>query len=214
MNPLPGNARKKPRLSREQQKAARMQDLLEAARVMFREKGYDAVTIDQVAEYAGCSRMPVYTLFGDRQNLFFELWRSATADLEQSLFRHFVPGTPLRRNLKQLAELLADSFTSAKPADDSERLFFVVQTISLSRPDIAEKASNLARQVIKDVARCIEQSSLARDEKLRSDAETVASHLVAYINGMATVQFQTHARYVKAGDLVPIVNSMAFKDPS
>lgn len=212
MNSAPGNARRKPRLSREQQKAARMQDLLAAARVMFREKGYDAVTIDQVAEYAGCSRMPVYTLFGDRQNLFFELWRSATADLEQSLFTHFVPGTPLRRNLKQLAELLADSFDSEKPVNDSERLFFVVQTISLSRPDIAEKLSDLARKVIKDVALRIEQSSLARGEKLRSDAETVASHLVSYINGMATVQFQTHARFVKAKDLISVFNQMVFKD--
>lgn len=212
MNPAASNARRKPRLSREQQKAARMQDLLAAARVMFRENGYDAVTIDQVAEYAGCSRMPVYTLFGDRQNLFFELWRSATADLEQGLFKHFVPGTPLRRNLKQLAELLAESFGSEKPVDDSERLFFVVQTIALSRPDIAEKLSDLSRKIIKDVAQCIEQSSLARGEKLRSDAETVASHLVAYINGMATVQFQTHARFAKAKDLIPIFNAMVFKD--
>jgi AcrR family transcriptional regulator len=212
MNSATGSARRKPRLSREQQKAARMQDLLAAARVMFREKGYDAVTIDQVAEYAGCSRMPVYTLFGDRQNLFFELWRSATADLEQSLFTHFVPGTPLRRNLKQLAELLADSFDSEKPVNDSERLFFVVQTISLSRPDIAEKLSDLARKVIKDVAQRIEQSSLARGEKLRSDAETVASHLVSYINGMATVQYQTQAHFAKAKDLISIFNGMVFKD--
>lgn len=212
MNQPVDNARKKPRLSREQQKAARVQDLLVAARVMFREKGYDAVTIDQVAEYAGCSRMPVYTIFGDRQNLFFELWRSATADLEQSLFKHFVPGTSLRRNLKQLSELLAESFNTEKPVDDSERLFFVVQTISLSRPDIAEKVSDLARKVIKDVAKCIEQSSLARGEKLRSDAQTVASHLVSYINGMATVQFQTHARFVKAKDLIPILDGMVFKD--
>ncbi|MES2490403.1 MAG: TetR/AcrR family transcriptional regulator [Pseudomonadota bacterium] len=212
MNRPVANTRKKPRLSREQQKAARMQDLLAAASVMFREKGYDAVTIDQVAEYAGCSRMPVYTLFGDRQNLFFELWRSVTADLEQGLFKHFVPGTSLRRNLKQLAELLSDSFDSEKPAYDSERLFFVMQTISLSRPDIAEKLSDLTRKIIKDVARCIEQSSLARGEKLRSDADTVASHLLAYINGMATAQFQTKTRFAKAKDLIPIFNAMVFKD--
>jgi AcrR family transcriptional regulator len=212
MNQLPVVARKKARLSREQQKAARVQDLLVAARVMFREKGYEAVTIDQVADYAGCSRTPVYTLFGDRQNLFFELWRSATADLEQSLFKHFVPGSSLRSNIRKLAELLAGSLGSAAPADDPERLFFVVQTISLSRPDIAEKVSTLARKVIKDVAQFIGQVSLAPGERLRSDAETVASHLVAYINGLAAVQFQTHGRFVKAKDLIPIFNGIVFKD--
>ena len=212
MSQLPDIARKKARLSREQQKAARLQDLLGAARILFREKGYEAVSIDQVAEYAGCSRMPVYTLFGDRHNLVFELWRSTTADLEQTLFKHFVPGAPLRSNLKQLAELLADSLSSEKPVDDSERLFFVVQTIAQSRPDIAEKISDLARKVIKDVAQFIGQSSLARGESLRSDAETVASHLISYINGLAIVQFQTHSRRVKAKDLIPIFNSIVFKE--
>ncbi|MDP9139685.1 MAG: TetR/AcrR family transcriptional regulator [Pseudomonadota bacterium] len=212
MSQLPDRARKKPRLSREQQKAARLQDLLGAARTLFREKGYEAVSIDQVAEYAGCSRMPVYTLFGDRHNLVFELWRSTTADVEQSLFKHFVAGTSLRTNLKQLAELLSDSLNSEKVANDSERLFFVVQTISQSRPDIAEKVSTLARSVIQDVAKFIERCSLTRNERLRSDAETVASHLVAYINGLATVQFQTHSRNIKAKDLIPIFNAIVFKD--
>ena len=212
MSQLPHRARKRKRLSREQQKAARSHELLQAARVLFREKGYEAVSIDQVAQYAGCSRMPVYTLFGDRHNLVFELWRSTTAEVEQSLFKHFVPGSPLRSNVKRLAELLADSLSSEKPAGDSERLFFVVQTIAQSRPEIAEKVSELARTVIKEVAQIIEQCSMARGEVLRSNSEVVASHLVAYINGLAAVQFQTRSRNVRTKELIPIFNSIVFKD--
>jgi AcrR family transcriptional regulator len=203
--------KRKPRLSREEKRVERLQDLLGAARVLFREKGYEAVSIDQVAARAGCSRMPVYTLFGDRHNLVFELWRSTVADLELGLVRHFVPGSSLRKNLSVLASLLADSFDAAAPARDSERLFFVVQTISQSRPDIAQKVARLARQVIKDVARFIEHSSLARGEALRAAPETVALHLVAYINGLASVQFQTRSRDVKAADLVPVLNGIVFR---
>src|ERR1043165_3499534 len=94
---------KRQRLSREEQKAERTQQLLDAARVMFMQKGYEAVTIDHVAEHAGYSRMPVYTLFGDKQNLFFELWRTATGELTTALIGRFRPGTPLRGNLKELA---------------------------------------------------------------------------------------------------------------
>ena len=72
---------RKPRRTREEQKADRSKELLAAAWVMFCDKGYEAVTIDDVAEHAGYSRMPIYSLFGDKQNLFFELQRSKTTEL-------------------------------------------------------------------------------------------------------------------------------------
>src|ERR1043165_2496937 len=163
---------KRQRLSREEQKAERTQQLLEAARVMFMEKGYEAVTIDHVAEHAGYSRMPVYTLFGDKQNLFFELWRNATAELTRGLVGHFKPGTPLRKNLKQLADILAGSMAQPNP-NYGERLFFVVQTIALSHPEIAGKLEKLAQQVVADVATFVRQSSLEKGETLRGDPESV-----------------------------------------
>jgi len=202
---------KKKRLSREEQKAERTQQLLDAARVMFMEKGYEAVTIDHVAAHAGYSRMPVYTLFGDKQNLFFELWRQATAELTHALVGHFQPGTPLRRNLKQLADALAQSMETPSP-NYGERLFFVVQTIALGHPEIAAKLEKLARGVVADVAKFVRQSSLGKGEQLRGDPETIAAHLVAHINGMATVQFQTHRRYVLSKDLFPIFCTIVFRD--
>lgn len=203
---------KRQRLSREEGKAQRTQQLLEAARVMFMEKGYEAVTIDHVAEHAGYSRMPVYTLFGDKQNLFFELWRSATAQLTQGLVGHFKPGTPLRRNLKQLSDLLATSMANPSADYFGERLFFVVQTIALSHPEVAAKLEKLAKGVVLDVAQAVRVSSLDKGESLRGDPETIASYLVAQINGMANVQFQTHGHYVKAKDLFPIFCAIVFKD--
>ncbi len=204
-------SRPKKRLSREEQKIERTQQLLDAARVMFMEKGYEAVTIDHVAEYAGYSRMPVYTLFGDKQNLFFELWRNATAELTEQLVGHFKPGTSLRKNLKQLAEMLAAS--SANPGPNyGERLFFVVQTIALGHPEISGKLEKLAQKVVHDVAQFVRNGALEKGETLRSDPETIAAHLVAHINGMATVQFQTHGRYSSARELVPIFNAIVFKD--
>jgi hypothetical protein len=98
------------------------------------------------------------------------------------------------------------------PDDYGERLFFVVQTIALSHPAIAAKLEKLAQKVVLDVAQFVRQSSLEKGDVLRSDAETVAAHLVAHINGMANVQFQTHGRYVKAKDLAPIFFAIAFKD--
>src|SRR5262245_38788860 len=127
----------RPRLTREQQKTARTQQLLEAAWALFCERGYEALTIDHVAEHAGYSRMPIYSLFGDKQNLFFELWRSAVGQLTVQLVGGLENGTPLRRNLEKLARIVAASSAGNQPRH-GESLFFVVQTIALSRPDIAK----------------------------------------------------------------------------
>ncbi|MES0875257.1 TetR/AcrR family transcriptional regulator [Sinimarinibacterium thermocellulolyticum] len=203
---------RKTRLSREEQKAARGQALLAAAWEAFLEKGYEAVTIDEVAERAGYSRMPVYSLFGDKQTLFFELWRSTVTQLEGMLFAAIKPGVPLTRNLRLLAEAIASSGAQDPAANPGERLFFVVQTIALSRPDIAERLEALARKVVDDVAEIVRNSTLAEHERLRAAPEVIAAHLVAQINGLATVQFQTRRRYARSRELTAIFTAIALKD--
>ncbi len=203
---------RKTRLSREEQKAARSQALLTAAWEAFCDKGYEAVTIDEVAERAGYSRMPVYSLFGDKQTLFFELWRSTVGELERRLFASIRPGAPLTRNLRQLAEAVANSSERDPAANPGERLFFVVQTIALSRPDIAGQLETLARKVVDDVAGIVRRSALAEGERLRAAPEVIAAHLVAQINGLATVQFQTRTRYASSRELTAIFKAIALKD--
>lgn len=202
---------RKPRMSREAQKAERSQALLIAAWEVFCEKGYESVTIDDVAERAGYSRMPVYSLFGDKQNLYFELWSNAVAELTRLLIGGFKPGTPLRRTLKQLAETIAQNARGDPGTQPGEKLFFVVQTIALSRPDIAAKLEQLARKVVADFAQIIRDSSLAAGERLRGDAETISAHLVAHINGLAAVQFQTRSQYAHTRDLTAIFTAIALK---
>ena len=205
---------RKPRLSRGQQREQRTTELLEAAWAMFCEKGYEAVTIENVAEYAGYSRMPIYSLFGDKQNLYFELWRKAVGALSDALLGSLRPGVSLRRNLAQLAEVVAQGPAGAAPDKSPESLFFAVQTIALSRPDIAAKLEKLSREVITHVARIVRESALEPGDVLRGDAETIAAHIVAQINGLSTVQFQTRKRFARARDLAAIFNAIALRSPN
>jgi AcrR family transcriptional regulator len=201
---------RKPRLNREEQKAERIRQLLEAAWAMYARKGYEAVTIDDVAEYAGVSRMPVYSLFGDKQNLYFELWCTLVAQLTAIMIGPLRAGVPLRRNLEQLARVVVSG--SQKPSEPPpEGLFFVVQTIALSRPDIAAKLQVLANKVVSDVAEMVSHSTLEAGEELRASPQIIAAHLVAHINGMSTVEFQTHGNYRRARDLIDIFHAIAFK---
>ena len=199
------------RLSRAEQKEQRSKDLLDAAEVKFREKGYEAVTIDDVAEYAGVSRMPVYSLFGDKQTLFFELWQRTVGDISEALRHSAPPGQPLRRKLKALAETIAASNRAVGEDDPGMQLFFVVQTIALSQPEIARKLKLISRKIVADFTEYIRQSTLAEGEVLRGNAEMIAAHLIAHINGLSTVQFQTGKHYMKARDLHEIFVSIALK---
>lgn len=205
--------RRAPRLSREAQRELKTEAILEGAWVTFCKKGYEAVTLDEVAEYAGVSRMPVYWLFGDKQNLFFELWKKVIADLLMQIGAQIKAGAPLRRNLETLARLTAEGQASDQPRH-AEGLFFVVQTIALSRADIAEKLLQVSNEVVERFAGFVSDSVLEEGQQLRGPVTTVAAHLVAQINGLSTVQFQTHRQFVKARDLVEIFTAIALKGPA
>ena len=205
----PSSSPKKVRLSRVEQNAERSRALLESAWAVFCERGYEGVTIDDVAAHAGYSRMPIYSLFGDKQTLFFELWTVTLEEISKLLLSQLKPGGPLRANIKRLAAAVA----SSRPKDQSnagESLFFVVQTIALSRPEIEKRLVLLSRKILADFAGMISGSTLAKGEKLRASADNVAAHLIAHINGLSTVRFQTGMDYVKAQDLEPIFMAITF----
>jgi TetR/AcrR family transcriptional repressor of mexJK operon len=198
--------------SREEMKRQRAEALLDAAWAVFCEIGYEKLTIEDVADRAGYSRQPVYTLFGDKQTLFSELQSRATKQVMDLLFAYLQPGIGLRELLLQLADTVALLLNSNKPTH-GERLFIVSQTIALSRPDIAAKVQQQARRIIDEIARMVRLSPLAAGEVLRSSPEVIATHLAAQINGLTTVQYQTGEQHVTAKELRDLFLFFAFKKP-
>ena len=201
----------KPRLSRAEQREQRIRDLLEAARVKFIEKGYEHTTIDEVAERAGVSHMPVYSLFGDKQNLFFELWRSTIGQLSHRLIGSARPGQPLRHKLKALAEAVTQGAQAPTTDDPSLNLYFVVHTLAASRPDILDKLRSATREIVADFSGFIRDSRLEPGETLRGTPEAVAAHILAHINGLSAAQFQTGEFYLDSTELAEIFASIAIK---
>ena len=78
--------------------------ILEAAKRLFVEQGYDGVSMDQIAAAAGVSKLTVYSHFGDKDALFAA---AARAYCEQQLPGQLFdanPGTPLRERLLEIAQ--------------------------------------------------------------------------------------------------------------
>jgi len=62
-----------PRLTREESRQQTRTRLLEAAVQVFSRRGYQAATVDEIAEAAGYSKGAVYSNFSSKEELFLEL---------------------------------------------------------------------------------------------------------------------------------------------
>ncbi|HVT36904.1 MAG TPA: TetR/AcrR family transcriptional regulator [Nevskiaceae bacterium] len=198
------------RLSRAQQRAARTRDILDAAWAIYREQGYEAATIEAVAEHAGISRMPVYSLFGDKQNLYYELSNMLLGQLVQVMVEPLHSAPSLRAGLERMARLAATPQPRTS-GHGPESLFHVVQVIGLSRPDIAARQKKGAKDVVDAFAAAIRKAPLQRGERLRASPEIVASLIVSLINGLSNVETQTGRKFIRASDLAAMFCAAAFR---
>jgi AcrR family transcriptional regulator len=94
------------RLESNEEYRARRQDLIRAAAVVFKEKGYEAATLNDVAERFGADRASLYYYISGKQELFQEAIREGVeanlAELERILGRDDGPEEKLRLIIKQL----------------------------------------------------------------------------------------------------------------
>ncbi len=78
--------------------------ILEAAKRMFTQQGFERASMDQIASEAGVSKLTVYSHFGDKESLFAAAVRAyCEQQLPSSLFQTEAPGTPLRERLLAIA---------------------------------------------------------------------------------------------------------------
>lgn len=68
---------------REEEKERRRLEIIEAAEQLYAEKGWDAVTMDQVARTARLSRALLYVYFKDKEDLLFAITGRALEELRR-----------------------------------------------------------------------------------------------------------------------------------
>jgi len=68
---------------REEEKERRRTEIIEAAEQLYAEKGWEAVTMDQVARRARLSRALLYVYFKDKEDLLFAITERALAELRR-----------------------------------------------------------------------------------------------------------------------------------
>src|SRR3954464_6295605 len=61
------------------------QNILHAAGQLFSERGYEAVTMREIAKAAGCSHTTIYLYFKDKETLLHQLSMPSLRELQQKL---------------------------------------------------------------------------------------------------------------------------------
>jgi len=95
---------------RERQKAARRNQLVDAAQTLVEENGLDGVTVEQICAKAGVSTRTFFNYFDSKDDAAVGLPRWAVTDESSALF---IAGGPTGDTLRDLVHLFSDQLESS-----------------------------------------------------------------------------------------------------
>jgi len=115
--------------------AKKRNEILEAATLTFSEEGYDAASMDRIAERAGASKRTVYNHFDSKEVLFEAVAERLVLRLQQMKAVSWDPERSLEAQLTVFAEVKA--FVAADP--QWSQLMRVMLGVFIHQPKLAER---------------------------------------------------------------------------
>lgn len=168
-----------------------------AANGLFVERGFDAVTVAEVAREAGVSSVTVFNHFPTKEALFFDRSGEA-AELLHAAVHDRAPGTDVLNALQALAVGLFEERAPLSGVDPRSDQFF--RTVAESPTLVAR-----VRVIGADLQRILAEE-LERDEAFTGDSVLLAAFFIA---GMATVMVASARRLLGGADPDSILDDHA-----
>jgi AcrR family transcriptional regulator len=159
----------------------------EAATRLFLERGFDTVTVAEVARAAGVSSVTVFNHFPRKEDLLLDR-ESDAVELLRSAVRDRAQGVDALASLREVTLRLLDTRHGLSGVADGSIPFF--RTVAASPALIAR-----AREIASDLQRTLAEE-LDRDPAFEGDGTLLAAFFIA---GYGTVLVET-ARRLTAGE--------------
>lgn len=173
---------KRCRPTRAEKKAATRASLLAAAAEVFAARGFQAASVDEVAEAAGFTKGAVYSHFESKEDLFLAMLDERFAERIEEL-RSVLDDD---REVGEQAREAGQGFMTYLDADPRwSPLFFEFWAHAVRNPDVATKLVPRYRAVRQAVAEAIERRGRELGHEPPIPAHDVAAMTFAMANGMA-----------------------------
>jgi AcrR family transcriptional regulator len=179
---------------RARKKRLMRQQLVSTAVRLFLERGFDGVTVSEIAAACDVSVKTVFNYFPSKESLIFERWEATAASLRARLAE---PGiSPLEATLQSLDDELDDLTSWIERQEDPDRAITQVQRYDAmiqASASLRAQHSEVMNQII-DVA----ATALALGADL--DAEDPEPQIAAVaLLGLWQIQFQSLVRNLRSG---------------
>jgi AcrR family transcriptional regulator len=142
----------KPASRRARKKEATRRSIVDAASRLFGERGFDAPTVDEIAEAADVAKGTIYNYFSTKEELLFELLIELERDVQREVPRIAEGPGPLERILE---EWLLWQFRRKEPHLAFVRVF--MSQMVLRAADLGEQAMRVQAHVDPPVRALLER---------------------------------------------------------
>lgn len=167
--------------SRAEKNAATTAALLQAAAHAFAERGFEAASMDEIAERVGLSKGALYYRYKSKEDLFLALLDERCAAYLAKLERPLEADGSSRGNWTALAE----DFLEVAREGSWPRLFFEFVSYSSRSPRAQRELVKRTRAFREAIRRLIEDQALHAGVEPSVPAEEIALAITALGNGLA-----------------------------
>lgn len=134
-------------MSQKEKKNIPRDRLLDEAEALFAEKGYTAVSVREIIAAADCNVASIHYYFGNKQNLYLEVFRERWIPRAQRVHEHFreLMGGQDPSSLTEVVKSLALAFLEGPLSDEERRRHHQLMAREMARP--TEAFSLVAEEV-------------------------------------------------------------------
>lgn len=175
----------KQRLSREQSRQLTRQRLLEAAASVIPAKGYQAASVEDIANQAGYSRGAFYSNFADKDALFLALLEQLCEQEREFLDSVFEQGN----SVDELRASIRDYYAHTCTESHQFMLYTEAQVHALRHPAFRQQLIALERITRERISGFVARYFIANGQPQKAEsASDVATGLMALTSGISFAQ--------------------------
>ena len=158
--------------------------ILEAAKRLFTQHGFDRVSMDQIAAEAGVSKLTVYSHFGDKESLFSAAIREKCEEqMPQALFLEGLEG-----NLREQLTAIARAFFALIASPEAIAMHRMMMLPGTGDSHVRELYWQAGPRQVKEAFGEFLRSRQARGELRVPDIERAASQFFCLLKGEVHMQ--------------------------